>query len=596
MQYALLDQNDPRIQQFTSQKTKTFGEIDHLVLDTMEMEENEMRLVKGKKGVKAFCPVCGERVKFRREHVRDDSLIHAAWVHWSGIEDGRCVQSEGLEHAMTKRFLFDRLAEKGYRVYEEKVHRFGERNVRADVAVMEKDGETLKLVVEVQASDTTVREVEKRTYAYFQEDAPVAWVLLIDTFFEQYKLDQDRERNIYDLDGTPELEPGKQYPFYLTGKSNAVFDLLMSKYPYIVAVRETGHILLIRRSPALSVRRIEAEKKGTPLSSVDDYYLATLIPEHQIADVLLKTPLIYMHYEQSESKKSKKLTAYDDGIFKGKECITDYRKPTLIDFEGGKTEFNPLDPLDLIQETMEALKWEEEERKRIRKQKALEEERRIREEKRRLDEIESQRKLEERRKLIAQKQAEREAKKKQEEAERLKKIQEEKERQERLKAEQERKRKKEEERKQYLAQQEEKWQKNHEKNELQRQQAERDRQKRLSAYLAKQKPVEPALTPYQAMQKRMEEAKKRSLQQQREQEERDLERMRKPQRISTEPYHDQTMLILWDVYSKLPPEKREQWERQTWHNKAIPLWFINKKKELLEKESNLQQEKFQDEA
>lgn len=567
MQYALLDMEDSRIHRFSSRIAKEFRGENHFVLDSMEIESEEIKLVQGKNKVKAFCPVCGEQVFFRKEHIRDNLPVHAAWVHTS--DDELCTQSEGVAHAMTKRFLFDRLREKGYRVQTEKVHRFGERSVRADVAVLEQENETLKLVVEVQASDTTIREVEKRTYAYYQESAPVAWVLLIDSFFDRYRIERDRERDIYDLDGTPDLEPDREYPFYLTGKDNAVFDLLMNRYFYVIGIRDNGQVLLIRRSPELARQRVEAEDKGKELSTTEDHYLASLIVEDKIASVLMQTPLIYMEYEPSMRKNGKKKEGIivDDGVFKGKDCLfMDDRRSTIIDFEGGRTESSSLDPLELIRQTEEAIRLEREERVRIQREreerikreeeerKRLEEEERQRAEKKRLDAIESERKLQERRKLIAEKRAEREREKEQKkrEEERRQKI-------ERIQA----------------------MEQNHPLNDYSP-----DPPETKPTWGSQSKPY----GSLKEVQDAMEQAKLRSLKLYREQEERDQQKKREQEyraQLIERAYNEEVIPELWEEYERLEPSKRGQWERMTWYRGVEPPWFTSKKKPLLKKEHEL---------
>lgn len=372
MNYAIIKSDTPHESIFPSASYQEFQGKTFLGFDSTTITKEEVKLIRSKQWrERIVCPVCEKKVIYRRQYqCSNGKLVAAHWKHSTGDKD--CSYSESVPHAQTKRFLFERLKERGFQVYEEKVHKFGERQVRADVAVMEQDGKRLKLVVEVQASNTTEREVDKRTYVYYQEGAPISWVLMLDSFFDRYAFSRDKERDIYDLDGTPDLVPNREYEFHLTGSDRPVFAQLMDRYLRVIAVRDNGQVILIRQAPHLIKARLDAKLRGERLSVVDDHYLATLIPQHQIVDVLLSTRRVKVDIDLSESDLKRKSAEIQGYIpYKSKTEVVNHPEPTFIDFESGKTEFNSLDPLFLIQQTEEAyhlaieqIKKEEQERKR----------------------------------------------------------------------------------------------------------------------------------------------------------------------------------------------------------------------------------------
>jgi hypothetical protein len=336
-----------------------FKEKDFIALDSMSISNEEVRYLK--RYQKVNCPVCGDEVHFRSGYVKKKTgeEINPCWFHKKNGKEN-CYSSEGLSHALIKNFVFQKMMERGYKVKEEKRYKFGDKFVRADVAVLEehKENEILKLVVEVQASNTTQSEVKKRIAAYFQENAPVAWILFLEGFFDNYKMDSGE---VYDAEldeyvDAP-LEPNKEYPFYLVGENNPVYNFIMDHYFYVIGVKHDGRIFLIRRSPETAMAREHALLRGEKWTSQDDYYLASLIDDDNIADVLLGTPLVPLEYAFSEKiKKQKEVSEHD---FKGNDCLelfqeNESKRNIFIDFDGGRTTGNTLDSLKLIIETQSA--------------------------------------------------------------------------------------------------------------------------------------------------------------------------------------------------------------------------------------------------
>lgn len=349
-----------------------------LALDSLTFTEQERRALKKQK-IPVRCPLCQGEVYFKHGFKRRGEDVAPHWVHKDtvGLD---CYIFESLAHAQTKWFLFGKLAERGYKVREEKKHKVGDRTVRADVAVLERrrEGDVLKLVVEVQASPMRVGEAKKRMAVYYEEATPVAWVLLLDSLFEDYAIEGAGE----------ELEPDREYVFAVAGKEVPLFDFLMDTYQYTVAVRRNGNVLLIRRDPTAARLRAEALERGEKWDSTNDVFWASLIHDRVVADVLIQTPLIAVDYVPNERKPK-----VEKDLFFGKDC--DYippeteRQETFIDFERGRTTGNTLDTLALIRQTWEeARRGREEARKKIEERKKREEERRRREKEREMIEME----------------------------------------------------------------------------------------------------------------------------------------------------------------------------------------------------------------
>ncbi|WP_028777292.1 hypothetical protein [Shimazuella kribbensis] len=267
------------------------------------------------------------------------------------------------------------------------------------------------MVVEVQASNTTQTEVKKRIAAYFQENAPVSWVLFLVGFFPNYKMDSGvvYDAELDDYVDAPLLSD-KEYPFYLVGEDNPVFNFIMDHYFFVIGVKHDGRIFLIRRSPETAMEKEHALLRGEKWTSRDDYYLASLIDDDRIADVLLGTPLVPIEYAFSEkTTKPKEVSEHD---FKGNDCLELYqenesKRNVFIDFDGGRTTGNTLNSLKLIMETQaaawrarleakaqlekekqERLEREKEEQERIKQQKLQEE--RLRVEMQRKKDLENQ--------------------------------------------------------------------------------------------------------------------------------------------------------------------------------------------------------------
>lgn len=346
----------------TSGNIETFNEEDVIALDSMRITKKERAFLK-KTQLLVYCPVCQEEVYFKTGYrKKNGELINPHWCHKRNSKDN-CHHAEGAAHAMTKRFVFNKLRERGYKVKEERVHKIGGRYVRADVAALKESEkqDILKLVVEVQASSLRVADAQRRIAAYYREKAPVAWVLLLDSFFEQYVIMRGEDA-VYNSLGEIEEErliPDKEYAFYLAGKDRPAFNFLMDHYFYTIGVRYDGRVFLIRRSPNAAKRREEALSKGKKWTSQDDEYLISLIHDDRIADVLLQTPLIAMEYVSQEKKRTVEQVADE---FKGGDCVDSQMrtnaKDQFIDFESGRTTEATLNSLQLIRETMEAAKQE----------------------------------------------------------------------------------------------------------------------------------------------------------------------------------------------------------------------------------------------
>lgn len=381
-QYATIEPFSNWEKCLTSARKEELHNKIYVSLDSMTITAEELQLLKKQKTI-IICPACNQKVYFKKGHFRKyRGYINPHWFHSHGKES--CYSAEGVAHAVTKRFVFEKLSERGYVVKEERRHKYNDRFVRADVAALEKtqEGELLKLVVEIQASKTHPTEIQKRVAAYFQERVPVAWVILLDSFFPTgYSIDRKIDEQ-YDIDGvlieTP-LNPELEYPFYLTGLDSPAFNFLMDEYLYIVAIKNDGQVLLIRRSPSKIQEREMAIAKKQPLGSTDDEYLASLIHDSNVASVLLQTPLIPMIYTTKEAP-AKPTKSPEKHEFQGDDCFGDMPdpiEPTIIDFQSGRTTMNTLDTLKLIEETyaarqkvrldIERMQKEEEQRKQQQK-------------------------------------------------------------------------------------------------------------------------------------------------------------------------------------------------------------------------------------
>lgn len=520
-------------------KVESFEEDEVLSLDSLTFTDQERKALKKRK-IPVRCPLCQEEVYFKRGFKRRGEDVVPHWVHKHN-RGSDCYTSEGVAHALTKRFLFGKLAERGYKVKEERIHKIGDRYVRADVAVLEekRDGEVLKLVVEVQASNMRIAEAKKRMAVYYQEEAPVAWVLLLDQLFYAYSI----------VGGEDEIEPDKEYFFGIAGTDVPLFHFLMDTYQYVVAIRKDGRVLCIRRDPGAARRRAEALVENREWSIEEDAFRASIIDDNKIADVLLHTPLIPTEYVPVESKAGKK------DSFSGRDCEyvpweAGRRDNTVIDFESGRTTGNTLDTLALIRETWEAAKKGQEEAKK---------------------------KIEERKKR------------------------------ERIEAEKRRRRKEDET----------DWMEDWEirfddqepleitegelsfsdqlREEESEQSFEEERRSRL---------INQPLTPFIAEERRKirEEGMRRLKEKQHLEEEwkRQQERLEKWKREDAQAWEralwderldevtfQRVFLIresIWQEYLKVPKDKRAEWERETFRNEKLPIWFTRRKMKLESKE------------
>ncbi|WP_028777293.1 hypothetical protein [Shimazuella kribbensis] len=113
-----------------------FKEKDFIALDSMSISDEEVRYLRKYRTVN--CPVCNDELHFRFGHVKSKTgeEVNSCWFHKKNGKEN-CHSSEGVSHAMIKSFVFQKMTERGYRVYEEKKYKFGGRSVRADVAVIE---------------------------------------------------------------------------------------------------------------------------------------------------------------------------------------------------------------------------------------------------------------------------------------------------------------------------------------------------------------------------------------------------------------------------------------------------------------------------
>lgn len=190
-----------------------------------------------------FCPVCLKRLIYDKGY-RKSAGSEVELYRSPSFKHLRreCFSSESLAHAVTKRFLYQKLKQEGYRVYEDKVPVKG-KQYRADVAAfrLADHKEELRLVVDILASASAPEKMARKMNRYVSKEVPTAWVLLLDTFFVNTPVG-GVSREIDDFiqyeiryTYTP-IAPGQEDPFLIPGAENKAFTFLMDHYGYAIGV------------------------------------------------------------------------------------------------------------------------------------------------------------------------------------------------------------------------------------------------------------------------------------------------------------------------------------------------------------------------
>ncbi|QYK67484.1 competence protein CoiA family protein [Paenibacillus sp. S02] len=365
---------------FPSGRIQTFKEQEYIELDSFTVTAEEVKRIRSPKEHQLICPICEHRLVYNRGYYKKDNdakhpaIRRPSFYH---LNNEACFESESLAHAMTKRFLFEKLLEAGYEVREEHKHRINGKKIRADVAAFTGTHHTqrLRLVVEVQASNIYLATMAKRVNAYFEEGVPTAWVLLLDDFFEGYTAAKKEE---YDPDLREfvmvPLNPGGENLFTVNGKDSKAFLLLMDLYGYVLGVNYTGNIFLIRRDPdneSFRTRALLTKSSWTSAdsswTSADEVYRIARIADKDIVPTLLLTPLIQVPVEESTGSitfTGIPLGALGEGSHPTFNPETTELTEIGIDFESGKLvgqeAEKAINPIALIHQTWEAQRLAEE--------------------------------------------------------------------------------------------------------------------------------------------------------------------------------------------------------------------------------------------
>ncbi|WP_052452939.1 competence protein CoiA family protein [Paenibacillus polymyxa] len=332
-------------------------------------EKEKMTLRASKAQIVLNCPICDGRLYYNQGyHKAGNGAVDSnksPYFYHNNREN--CHYIESLSHALTKRFIFHKLKEAGYIVREQEGHYIDGKKVRADVAayIGKEADPCLRLVVEVQASDLKPSVVSRKVNAYYKEEVPTAWVIVLDDLFTGYTGIQQTEFDPVQGEYTYKtLEPGKENYFVVTGKKSRLFTMLMNEYGYIMAVNHAGQVFLIRRDPDNEPNRIMALKSGKEWTPQDELYKITRVADKDVARTLLITPLLKFP-EFMESKNAKGVFVGDYG---GKCDVQNEDLAALleqgINFENGmlngEDAGQALDPISLIQETWKAQQLAEE--------------------------------------------------------------------------------------------------------------------------------------------------------------------------------------------------------------------------------------------
>lgn len=365
-QYAYFTPYTGWEEDFPTGSLQVLDKFEWVQLDTGKITDNERNAIRNRK-INLTCPICDGRMYYNKGFQKVSEGIREAnkspyFYHFNRVD---CHFSESLTHALTKKFVFEKLRQAGYTVREEVRHTIDGKQVRADVAAYGGPVPSmhLKLVVEIQASDAKPSAVSKKINAYYSDQVPTAWVIVLDDLFTGYT---GTKQYVFDLESRKyswqPLQPGEEDAFAVTGKDSRAFTFLMDEYGYILAVNHAGQVFLIRRDPDNEVNRYFAQQRGLLWTSQDELFKITRIADKDIARALLFTPL-RMVAERLDPE-------YEKGATLG-NYLSDPKHATFdqdlelsdssninIDFHEGKLEGNEvdqaLDPISLIQETWQA--------------------------------------------------------------------------------------------------------------------------------------------------------------------------------------------------------------------------------------------------
>ncbi|WP_028592971.1 hypothetical protein [Paenibacillus massiliensis] len=347
---------------------QTANEFEQVQLDALRLTDDERNVLrKSKKTLYLTCPICNGPMYYNKGfQIIKDGIREAnksPYFYHNNREN--CHFSESLSHALTKKFIFSKLRDAGYTVYEETRHQIEGKKIRVDVAAYIGSGTTskLRIVVEILASDMKPSAISKKINAYYSEGVPTAWVIVLDDLFtgytgtKQIELDPDSEEINYLVHS---LQPGEQNPFVVTGSNSKAFTLLMNEYGFVVAVTHAGEVFLIRRNPDNELQRFSALQRGEPWTTQDELYQITRIADKDVVRTLLVTPLrklldsedvIYPKGAVSSAYPPKEGNHFEDQVFESSiEPGIDFTEGMVTGSEADKA----LDPVALIYQTWRA--------------------------------------------------------------------------------------------------------------------------------------------------------------------------------------------------------------------------------------------------
>ncbi|KJD42356.1 competence protein CoiA family protein [Paenibacillus terrae] len=330
--------------QFPSGKVQWYKDQEFIELDSFTITKDEVQYIRRFKAEDLLCPICEHRLVYNRGYQKDvegqaTAIRRPSFYH---LNNESCFESESLAHAMTKRFLFEKLQEAGYEVREEHRHLIHGKRIRADVAAFTGSSikQRLRLVVEVQSSNIYPSTMAKRVNAYYGEGLPTAWIILLDDFFDGYT---GARKEVFDTDlgefvFVP-LEAGEESVFTVQGKDSKAFLMIMDMYGYVIGINYTGNVFLIRRDPDNEAYRIPALMRGLPWTPADEIYQITRIADKDICPTLLMTPLIQLQEDDTISESDKFSGPALGGLGLGNHLTENEGGQVVefgIDFESGK--------------------------------------------------------------------------------------------------------------------------------------------------------------------------------------------------------------------------------------------------------------------
>lgn len=289
---------------FPSGQLESTGEdkLMYIELNAAKLSTEEisvLRKLPRTNGQHPFCPVCLKRLIYDKGYRKPTEGGNHLYRSPSFKHLRReCFTSESLVHAVTKRFLYQKLEQIGYRVYEDKVPING-KQYRADVAAfrLDNDQEELRLVVDILASASTPEKMARKINRYVSKQVPTAWVLLLDTFFVNTPVggvSREIDESIqYEIRYTyTPVAPGQEDTFLIPGAENKAFTFLMDHYDYAIGVWLPGYVMLIRREKRNEEARLRCWLRGETWNTQDDLFIITRIADKHIARALMMSPLL----------------------------------------------------------------------------------------------------------------------------------------------------------------------------------------------------------------------------------------------------------------------------------------------------------------